>query len=44
MKKEVEQKGGSKKNISTWGGQSPENNNKDIVKMEKNKKPITKWD
>ena len=39
--KKLEQKGGNKKNISTWGGQLPDNNNKNITK--KPKKPISEW-
>ncbi len=43
LKKEVEQKGGSKKNISTWGG-STQDNNKLVEKTEKPKKPTNTWE
>ena len=40
-KKKVEQKGGSKKNITTWGGQSPSDENKAPTNSNKQ---INKWD
>jgi hypothetical protein len=45
MNNEVKQKGGYTKNISTWGGQAPsEENNKVLDKNKKSKKPISGWE
>ena len=46
LKKELKisegQKGGNKKNISTWGGQTPSQDNNNEKTKKQN--PISKWD